>query len=340
MITLTNPMDMHLHLREGQILDSVLPYTAKFFSAGVVMPNLKTPITNIELALAYKKQIIESAKGAFEPIITLFLTSDLSKDMLIKAKGAGIKILKLYPKGSTTQSENGVSDVLCDKTLELFEIAQELGFILSIHGESNGFCMDREFEFLAVFKHIAQNFPKLQTIIEHISDRRSLELIESYPSLYGTLTLHHITMSLDDMLGGSLNPHYFCKPMLKTKLDQQALLKAALSAHPKISFGSDSAPHLESLKLSAKAPGGIFSAPILLSALIEIFEKHNALEHLQNFISQRAITNYGLEHFPRKSLNFKRIKSQIPKSIPTPLGNIIPLWAGKSLAWNLANEEE
>lgn len=38
MITLTNPMDMHIHLREGEMLDSVLPYTAYSFSAGVVMP--------------------------------------------------------------------------------------------------------------------------------------------------------------------------------------------------------------------------------------------------------------------------------------------------------------
>lgn len=270
MITLTNPMDMHLHLREGEMLDSVLPYTAYSFSAGVVMPNLKTPITTTELALAYKNKILESSHDVFEPLMSIFLTSSLDKEELLKAKRSGIKILKLYPKGATTQSENGISDVLCDKTLQLFEIAQELGFILSIHGESNGFCMDREFEFLPVFQHIAQNFPRLKTIIEHISDRRSLEVLEKYPNLYGTLTLHHMTMSLDDMLGGMLNPHYFCKPMLKTKLDQQALLQAGLNAHPKLSFGSDSAPHLESSKLSDKGAGGIFSAPILLPALIEL----------------------------------------------------------------------
>ena len=197
-LTLQNPLDMHLHLREGAMLDSVLPFTAQAFSAALVMPNLKTPITTTDLALAYKKQILESATKSgytdFMPFMSIFLTPSLDKNELQKAKLNGIRILKLYPKGATTGSENGVSEILDDKTLEVFALAQELGFILSIHGESNGFCMDREFEFLRVFKHIAANFPKLRVIIEHMSDRRSLEVIKSYENLYATLTLHHISI--------------------------------------------------------------------------------------------------------------------------------------------------
>ncbi|CAM3264717.1 dihydroorotase [Helicobacter labetoulli] len=343
-LTLQNPLDMHLHLREGAMLDSVLPFTAQAFSAALVMPNLKTPITTTDLALAYKKQILESATKSgytdFMPFMSIFLTPSLDKNELQKAKLNGIRILKLYPKGATTGSENGVSEILDDKTLEVFALAQKLGFILSIHGESNGFCMDREFEFLRVFKHIATNFPELRIIIEHMSDRRSLEVIESYENLYATLTLHHISMNLDDVCGGMLNPHHFCKPMLKTKKDQQALLQAALNAHPKVSFGSDSAPHLESAKLSPKGAAGIFSAPVLLPALAQLFEEHNKLENLQAFVSDRAFGIYGLDsaNIPQKSVRLVREPSIVPSKINIPfhnMGDIVPLFADKILQWRL-----
>lgn len=335
-LTLSNPMDMHLHLREGAMLEGVLPYTAQTFSAAVVMPNLTTPITNTALAKDYQKQILSLCdSSSFKPLMTLFITESLNLQELQEAKKAGIKILKLYPKGATTGSEGGVKEILSDNTLQVFQYAQDLGFILSIHGESNGFSLEREYEFLPIFEHIAQNFPKLQTIIEHLSDARSLDMIEKYPNLYATLTLHHISMSLDDVLSKGLNPHHFCKPILKTKKDQQALLQAALNAHPKVSFGSDSAPHLESAKLTANGAAGIFAAPILLPALATLFEEHNALENLQTFISQRAIENYHLTDFPQKSITLSRKPFVIPERIMTPLGAVIPLWAGKTLNWSL-----
>ena len=334
--TLTNPMDMHLHLREGEILQSVLPYTANVFHSAVVMPNLKVPITTTTMAQNYQTQILSHLKAhTFEPLMTLYITDSLTQSELLKAKNAGIKILKLYPKGATTGSENGIKEVLEDKTLEIFHYAQDLGFILSIHGESNGFCMEREYEFLSIFEHIARNFPKLQVIIEHLSDVRSLDLIEKYSNLYATLTLHHSTMNLDDVLGGTLNPHHFCKPLLKTKKDQQALLQAALNAHPKISFGSDSAPHLESHKLRANAAAGIFSAPILLPALVEIFESHNALDNLQAFLSQRAIENYALTPTFSKIITLHPKPFEIPAYVSTLLGKIIPLKAGENLRWSV-----
>ncbi|MCH5313044.1 MAG: dihydroorotase [Helicobacter sp.] len=334
-ITLHNPMDMHLHLREGEMLEAVLPFSAKPFSAAVVMPNLKIPITTTALAIAYKEHILSLSTCDFTPLVTLFLTPELTKEELVSAKKAGVRILKLYPKGATTGSEGGVKDILCDKTLQVFALAEELGFILSIHGESNGFCMEREFEFLPIFAYIAEHFPKLRIIIEHLSDRRSLALLEKYDNLFATLTLHHITLSLDDLCGGMLNPHHFCKPMLKTKKDQQALLEAALKAHPKISFGSDSAPHLKSAKLSHKGAAGIFSAPALLPALAELFESHNALDYLQSFVSDRAIAIYDLQDYAPKTITLEKAPFTIPQHINSPLGAIVPFLAGESLSWRI-----
>lgn len=335
-ITVKNPLDMHIHLREGDILRAVAPQSASAFSAALAMPNLKKPITTTKMALDYKDEILNATKNtSFLPIMSLYLTPNLTKDELILAKENNIKILKLYPKGATTGSENGVDNILDKKTLEIFEMAQDLGFILSIHGESNGFCMEREFEFGEIFAKIARNFPHLTIIMEHLSDRRSIALLERYSNLFATLTLHHISLDLDCVAGGALNPHYFCKPILKTPKDREALLNLALSAHPKVSFGSDSAPHLESAKL--KGAAGIFSAPILLPKLCEIFEAHNALENLQKFISDNAFKIYNLDsaQIPQKEIILNRIPHTLPNEIRVNDESIKILFGDEKCAWKI-----
>lgn len=338
MITLQNPLDMHIHLREGEILKSVLNFSAKYFSGALAMPNLKIPLNDTNKVLEYKKDIENTTKElnceAFTPIMSMYLSESLNKDELIKVKKEGIKILKLYPKGATTGSENGVSEILNQKICDIFQIAQDLGFILSIHGESNGFSMDREFEFGEIFEKIAINFPKLKIIMEHLSDRRSIDLLK-YDNIFATITLHHITMSLDDVLGSGLNPHYFCKPILKTPKDRDALLNLALSGSEKISFGSDSAPHLESNKLKQNGAAGIFSAPILLPRLCEIFEKNNRLENLQKFISDNAKKIYGLQNIPNKTITLTKEKYKVQDSILVGNDKIIPLLAGEVLSWKI-----
>lgn len=332
--TLQNPLDMHLHLREGIILENILRYSASPFIGGVVMPNLSIPVTTPELALSYRSQIA-SLCDDFEVISTLYITPKLNKQTLQDAKELGIKILKLYPKGATTNSQNGLDSILDQATLEIFSLAQDMGFILSIHAESAGFSMDREFEFLEVIEEIASNYPRLKIIIEHLSDRRSIDIIEKYPNVYATLTLHHITLTLDDLLGGGLNPHLFCKPILKTPKDRDALLSLALQAHPKVSFGSDSAPHLLSRKLASPASAGIFSSPCLLEQLVELFETHNALDKLQAFVSDNAIKNYELTPKINKTVNFIKQEQNIPAYIPVGKDGVVPLNADCSLQWSI-----
>lgn len=331
-ITLQSPFDMHLHLRDGEILQNVAQHTAKSFSYALIMPNLNPPILDTKSALAYQQRILQATQGNnFTPIMSLYLNENLGLDDLQEAKDNGIFILKLYPKGATTGSENGVSEILSDKILEILEIAQNLGMILSIHGETNGFVLDREVEFHSIFEYLAKNFPKLKIIFEHLSDRRSIPLVEKYDNLFATLTLHHILLNLDDVIGGMLNPHYFCKPILKTKKDQESLLQTALQAHQKFSFGSDSAPHLKSNKESQKGSAGIFSAPILLQALTQTFEAHNALENLESFISINASKIYGLTRTSKQITLTKK-----PFQVPQEYAGIVPMFAGQTLQWSLA----
>ena len=338
-ITLTNPLDMHIHFRDHAMLEVVAPYTTKSFVAGVVMPNLNPPITSVALAKSYMRRI-QSIDDCFFPICPLYFHEDLSFAELQQCVDSGLRILKLYPKGATTGSEKGVSQILSKKTLEICSIAQDLGMILSIHGESNGFMLDREYEFGEIFASLAHAFPHLKIIIEHMSDHRSIPLLREFKNIYATLTLHHITLDLDSVVGGKLEPHHFCKPTLKTPTDKQKLLELALSADPKVSFGSDSAPH--TLESKRNGAAGIFSAPCLLEKLTELFETHNALSNLQAFVSDNAMRNYCLSQWlpplRQKQITLTKSPQTIPESIDSKDSKedvIIPFHAGKTIKWSI-----
>lgn len=334
-LTLQSPYDMHLHLRDTPMLEAVAKYTARYFSGALVMPNLNPPVDCLDLALAYKERILKACgDSTFTPLMSLYLTEKLDRAQLKMAKEAGIQFIKLYPKGATTGSESGVSAILAPKVLEVLEVAQDLGVILSIHGESNGFVMEREAEFHSIFAELATTFPRLKIIFEHLSDHRSIALVEKYDNLFATLTLHHITLSLDDVIGGALNPHCFCKPILKTPKDRDALLQVALSAHSKFSFGSDSAPHLQANKECAKGAAGIFSAPLLLPALAEIFEAHHRLENLESFVAHNAQRIY---HLPKtdKIVRLTKKSFKVADSIGgDSIRSVVPLFAGRTFSWD------
>ncbi|MDU7693461.1 MAG: dihydroorotase [Helicobacter sp.] len=304
-IQLENPLDMHLHLREGAMLEAVLEHTSKAFVGAVVMPNLLDPIDSTQKALNYGNKI-QSIAPNFTPFLTLYITEKLNAKELEKARNVDIKLLKLYPKGATTNSSAGLDQILTPSFLELLSAAQDLGFILCIHGESNGFVLEREAEFGSVFSTLSSKFPKLKIIIEHMSDLRSVKLINDLPNIFATITLHHMLLTLDDLLGGHLDPHSFCKPVVKTPKDREALLELALNAHPKVSFGSDSAPHLRALKHSKNAPAGVFSAPFLLERLATLFDKHNKLDNLQAFVSSNAQKIYDLNFTSKRIVTLEK----------------------------------
>ncbi|WP_121020304.1 dihydroorotase [Helicobacter vulpis] len=325
MFTLHNPLDMHLHLREGEMLAKVLPFSARAFSAAVVMPNLQEPINTTARALDYARQI-QAQSTEFMPLVALYLQESLSPQELENARRNGLFLIKLYPQNVTTNSTQGVADILSPKILEILRAAQDLDFILCVHAETQDFVLDREVGFHPILESLCARFPQLPIILEHMSDARSIPLLEKYPNLYATLTLHHITWHLDALLGARLNPHLFCKPLLKTPKDQEALLQLALSAHPKVCFGSDSAPHSLAHKHACACAAGIFSAPLLLEALTTLFDIHHALDRLQAFVSDNARRIYQLDRrvqLPKKSLTL----SKHPPTIPTIPDLIIPPFA-------------
>lgn len=329
-ITLNSPLDMHLHLRDDEMLKVVAPLSAKTFAGGIIMPNLVPPVTTLKALKEYKQRILDTIDDEnFDPLMTLFFKNDYSYEFLKEAKEY-IGAIKLYPSGITTNSQGGVSSLDIASLKETFEAMSELEIPLCVHGETNGFVMDRETEFGDVYESFATHFPKLKIIMEHITTKHSVSLLEKYDNLYATITLHHLYITLDDVAGGMLNPHLFCKPIAKRPEDKEALLKAALSAHPKVMFGSDSAPHPTHKKECCGCAAGVFTAPIALQALTQLFEEHNALDNLQAFVSDNAQRIYNY-----KPLEKKVTLEKISYLVPQTYGNITPMFASEELKWSV-----
>jgi dihydroorotase len=327
--TLLMPLDMHLHLREGVMLENIAPLSAYSFSGALVMPNLISPITSKEDMLAYKKQILETVPNDyFEPYMTLFYQH--YDKAFLETVVDDILAIKLYPAGITTNSENGVKDLDIETMRPTLEAMSELGIPLCVHGESNGFVMDREAEFMSVYELLATNFPDLKIIMEHITTKEAVEMLDRHENLYATVTLHHLLLTLDDVIGGMMKPHLFCKPIAKRPEDREALLKTVLSAHPKVMFGSDSAPHPQDKKESCGCAAGVFTAPIALQVLCEIFDEFDVLENLQDFVSDNAQRIYGV------CPEFKEVTLvNIPFEVPAIYGNVVPMYAKETIGWSI-----
>src|SRR5262249_32815727 len=324
-VRLHSPLDMHLHLREGEMLQTVTPLSVQAFAGAVIMPNLVPPVTSRERLEQYLTAIrAVTGKAPFEPYMTLFLQA--FDEQTLSDLRAHIIGIKLYPAGVTTNSEAGVQAI--EDVTPTLAIMQELGIPLLVHGETHGFVLDREREFLAVYDQLATRFPRLTIVMEHITTREAVAFLDRYANVYATVTLQHLLYTLDDIAGGLLQPHLFCKPIAKRPEDRDALLAAALNAHPKLMFGSDSAPHPQHTKECSGCAAGVFTAPIALPRLVELFEQHHAVDKLQAFVSATAQRIYGIQPPPRVVELEK-----MPWVVPAHYGPAIPMHAGETLPW-------
>lgn len=331
-IVLNSPLDMHLHLRDREMLEVTAPLSAEYFSGAVVMPNISPPIKTTQEMLEYKNRIVRASKrDDFLPLMTLYLHEELDKDEIKKAKDSGLLGVKLYPLGVTTGAEHGSASIFNKKNEEIFSLLEELSIPLLVHGETDGFVLDREREFLPIFEEVATRYPKLKIVAEHITTKELAKAVQEIPNLYATITLHHMIITLDDVIGGLLRPHNFCKPIAKREEDREAVASLALEAYKKVSFGSDSAPHKRAYKESSNGFAGIFSAPIALPFLAEIFDEAGKLENLQAFVSDNARNIYGLKNIPPKKVKLKKE----PFKIPASYGDIVPFFAGGDIRWRV-----
>ncbi len=332
MIKIRKPNDFHHHLRENELLKLTTKICFDKFHHVIVMPNLKIPIITIKQAMEYRENILKLDKRG-NPLMTLYLNKNIPLDDLYNFKKYPEMIgIKYYPKSATTNSQDGVKNL--ESVTNILKIMENQNIPLLIHGENIAHNIDifhREKVFLKnELTTIINTFPKLKVILEHISTKESVDFVLKH-NLYATITPHHIVFDRNDIFRNGINPHMYCLPILKKMDDKKALLSAAISGKKNFFLGTDSAPHIESNKLSCCGCAGIFNSPVAVELITELFEENNSLDKLESFISTNGCDCYNLPYNEEK-IELEKISWKVPEKYD----NVIPMYASKNLKWKIS----
>ncbi|MDA3851602.1 MAG: dihydroorotase [Spirochaetaceae bacterium] len=330
-IEIIKPDDFHLHLRQGEMLQQLAPYSSRAFARAMVMPNISPPVKDSQGLTDYKKDILRASGEDFTPLMTFKLLPGMKAQTVAAMIDAGAIAGKYYPAGATTNAQDALAHwQQCRGALEVMEDKE---LVLSIHAEDPlAPALEREQAFLPVLDEIRNAFPRLPMVVEHLSSLEGAWWIKQQgENVAATVTLHHLLFTIENIIGGALNPHLFCRPLPKNKEDQLALIDLVLTEHPRVFFGSDSAPHpLERKQSAGGGAAGAFTAPVLLPMLVQFFEDHDCLDKLEGFVSHRGAHFYGLPNNQQK-LRLHREKWTVPKIIH----NVVPVFAGRELNWQI-----
>ena len=332
-LTIRRPDDWHVHLRDGEMLEGVVPYTARQFARAIVMPNLVPPITTVDAASAYRDRIAAAAGPGFTPLMTCYLTDSISPDEIARGFEQGVWIAaKLYPAGATTNSASGVTDIR--NIYRVLERMQAIGMVLCVHGEVTDpkvDVFDREAVFIdRVLTGVMRDFPGLRIVFEHITTRDAVEFVRDRANIAATVTPQHLIINRNAIFAGGLRPHAYCLPVAKREEHRLAVRKAATSAWSNVFLGTDSAPHSRAAKESACGCAGIFNAPFALESYASVFEEEGALDNLEGFASVNGPEFYGL---PLNDGSVTLEKSEV--LVPEEIAGVVPFHAGESLSWRL-----
>jgi len=333
-LTIRRPDDWHVHLRDGEMLRRVVPYTARQFARAIVMPNLVPPITTVEAAAAYRDRIVAAAGPGFTPLITCYLTDDTNPDELQRGFEEKAWIAaKLYPAGATTNSASGVTDIR--RIYPALERMERIGMVFCVHGEVTDpevDIFDREAVFIErVLDPVAREFPALKIVFEHITTKEAAQFVESAgENIAATVTPQHLIINRNAIFAGGLRPHAYCLPVAKRETHRLAVRKAATSGSSKFFLGTDSAPHSREAKESACGCAGLFNAPFALESYVEVFEEEGALDKFEAFASVNGPRFYGLP-INEETVTLEREELQVPDEV----GGLVPFHAGDVLHWRL-----
>ena len=326
-IRLLKADDMHVHLRQGDMLAHYAKTVEEQVGRALIMPNTTPPITDAQSLVLYR-DLIKRAAPTLTPLMTFKLISTITTDDVEALKGAGAVAGKLYPEGVTTNSEDGVRDI--EELYPVLTKMQSEDLVLCIHGETpDAPVFDRETAFLPVLMQLVGSFPQLRIVFEHVSTREAVRAVAELPErVAATVTVHHLLFTVDDMMANGLNPHLYCKPLVKKTKDRDAIQRVVLDGNPKFFFGSDSAPHPQETKESRLCAAGVYSAPVAMPLLLEFFESNGCIEQTEKFTSEYGSAFYGIpkawEHTPWV---------RQPWKVPGLIDGVVPLCAGEELSW-------
>ncbi|ABC62662.1 dihydroorotase [Erythrobacter litoralis] len=339
-LTIRRPDDWHLHFRDGAMMRGVVPYTARQFARAIVMPNLTPPVTTTALGAAYRERILAAVPEGvdFRPLMTAYLTDETDADDLIDGYTHGVfTAAKLYPANATTNSASGVTDV--EALYPVFERMAAAGMVLCIHGEvtdADVDVFDREKEFIErTMAPLHAAIPALKIAFEHITTSDAVDfVVGANDNIGATITPQHLHINRNAMLVGGIQPHNYCLPVAKRETHRLALRQAATSGPPKFFLGTDSAPHEKHTKESACGCAGIFGAPYALESYLAVFEEEDALDKFEAFASLNGPAFYGLP-VNDETITLERVPHNVPDSLETEGGKVVPFHAGQELNWRL-----
>jgi dihydroorotase len=343
-LTIRRPDDWHLHLRDGEMMEGVIGWTADHIARAIIMPNLVPPVVTAAAAAAYRARILAALPegAAFEPLMTLYLTEATDPDDVAAAAASGlVKAVKLYPAGATTNSASGVSDF--GRVAGVLERMAEIGLPLCVHGEVTDPAVDifdREAVFIdRVLDPLRRRTPGLKVVLEHVTTSDGVDYVRGADTgLAATLTTHHLIINRNHILAGGIRPHYYCLPIAKRERHRLALRQAATSGDARFFSGTDSAPHSDPLKEAACGCAGCFTAPNSLSCLAHVFEEEGALERLEGFVSLNGPAFYGM---PVNQDTITLVKQSDPVAYPakigTGAGRVTIFDPGFPLHWRIEN---
>ena len=344
-ITITWPDDWHLHLRDGAMLEGVLPHSAMHFARAIIMPNLIPPVVTGEQAAAYRERILAALPDGmnFEPLMTLYLTEATDQDDVAAAHASGlVKAVKLYPAGATTNSASGVKDF--SKVQAVLERMADIGLPLCVHGEVTDAdidIFDREAVFIErVLDPLRRRVPGLKVVMEHVTTEDAVKYVSADTSgrLGATITTHHLIINRNHILAGGIRPHYYCLPVAKREKHRLALRAAATGSDQRFFLGTDSAPHTDANKLLPCGCAGCFTAPNTMSLLAHVFEQENALDRLEAFASLNGPAFYGLPVNAKKMTLVKQAEAvRFPGHIETGAGPVTVFDPGFEVFWKVTS---
>ncbi|APE28223.1 dihydroorotase [Aurantiacibacter gangjinensis] len=340
-ITIRRPDDWHVHLRDGAMLEAVVPYTARQFARAIVMPNLTPPVTTVAAAQAYRERIRAAVPDGmtFEPLMTCYLTDNTDPEELRRGFEQGVfTAAKLYPAGATTNSDSGVTDVT--NIRQALEAMAGIGMPLCVHGEVTSDdidIFDREAVFIEhILAPLLDDLPQLKVIFEHITTSEAVAFVErAGERVAATITPQHLHINRNAMLVGGIRPHAYCLPVAKREAHRLELRRAATSGSPKFFLGTDSAPHERHAKESACGCAGIFNAPFALESYLAVFEEEGALEHFEGFASLHGPAFYNLP-VNEETVTLERRAHDVMDRIEIADTELVPFHAGQSLDWRFA----
>jgi dihydroorotase len=339
-LMIRRPDDWHVHLRDGDMLKAVAPYTARQFARAIVMPNLVPPVTNVAAAEAYRARILAAVpqESGFTPLMTCYLTDDADPAEIVRGREAGVfTAAKLYPANATTNSAFGVTDVR--NIYPALEAMQRIGMPLLVHGEVTDRdvdVFDREAVFIdRVLTGLVRDFPALKIVFEHITTAEAAAFVaDSGPLIGATITPQHLIINRNAIFDGGIRPHAYCLPVAKREAHRLAVRRAAVSGSPKFFLGTDSAPHAIAAKEAACGCAGIFNAPFALESYATVFDEEGALDRFEAFASENGPRFYGLP-LNEGTVTLDRAEIEVPDAITVAGTTLVPFHAGQRLRWTL-----